>query len=88
MQQWEVILQRQEDWSAEKSLDYRLSVEDTLILYREAPLHALRSAANRRRFAMHPDGEVTYLVDRNINYTNVCTINFHFCSFFRGDVYY
>ena len=32
---------------------------------------------------MHPAGEVTYLVDRNINYTNVCTINCQFCSFYR-----
>ncbi len=32
---------------------------------------------------MHPSGEVTYLVDRNINYTNVCTINCQFCSFYR-----
>jgi cyclic dehypoxanthinyl futalosine synthase len=32
---------------------------------------------------MHPEGKVTYLVDRNINYTNVCTINCQFCSFYR-----
>ena len=31
---------------------------------------------------MHPNGKVTYLVDRNINYTNVCTINCQFCSFY------
>jgi len=61
----------------------RLSVEDAVILYRDAPLHTLRSAANRRRKQMLPSGEVTYLIDRNINYTNICTINCQFCSFYR-----
>ena len=32
---------------------------------------------------MLPSGEVTYLIDRNINYTNICTINCQFCSFYR-----
>ena len=41
------------------------------------------AAAHQRRLAMHPEGRVTYLVDRNINYTNVCTINCQFCSFYR-----
>ena len=61
----------------------RLSVEDAIILYRDAPLHSLRSAANIRRKQMLPSGEVTYLIDRNINYTNICTINCQFCSFYR-----
>ena len=61
----------------------RLSVEDAVILYRDAPLHSLRSAANIRRKQMLPSGEVTYLIDRNINYTNICTINCQFCSFYR-----
>lgn len=41
------------------------------------------AAAHQRRLVMHPSGQVTYLVDRNINYTNVCTINCQFCSFYR-----
>jgi cyclic dehypoxanthinyl futalosine synthase len=61
----------------------RLTVEDAVILYRDAPLHSLRSAANVRRKQMLPSGEVTYLIDRNINYTNICTINCQFCSFYR-----
>lgn len=61
----------------------RLSVEDAVILYRDASLHSLRSAANIRRKQMLPSGEVTYLIDRNINYTNICTINCQFCSFYR-----
>ncbi|MBP51156.1 MAG: dehypoxanthine futalosine cyclase [Euryarchaeota archaeon] len=48
-------------------------------------------AAHIRRKKMVPGNEVTYLVDRNINYTNICTINCQFCSFYRppghADVY-
>ena len=61
----------------------RLTPEHAVILYRDAPLHSLRSAANIRRKQMNGDREVTYLIDRNINYTNVCTINCQFCSFYR-----
>tara|TARA_B110000467_G_scaffold139232_1_gene138516 strand:+ start:53207 stop:54325 length:1119 start_codon:yes stop_codon:yes gene_type:complete len=60
-----------------------MSVEDALVLYDEAPLHELMTAAHQRRIAMHGPSRVTYLVDRNINYTNVCTINCQFCSFYR-----
>ena len=61
----------------------RLSQKDAVILYRGAPLHALRRAANQRRIEINGDKQVTYLIDRNINYTNVCTINCQFCSFYR-----
>jgi len=61
----------------------RLSQEDAVVLYRDAPLHALRNAANQRRVEMNGNKQVTYLIDRNINYTNVCTINCQFCSFYR-----
>ena len=61
----------------------RLSQEEAVTLYRDAPLHALRRAANQRRIELNGDKQVTYLIDRNINYTNVCTINCQFCSFYR-----
>ena len=61
----------------------RLSVEEAVILYRDAPLHAIRSAALERRKQILATNEVTYLIDRNINYTNICTINCQFCSFYR-----
>ena len=80
---WKSILQRQEDWSIECASDYRLSIEEATELYVNAPLHELTMAADKRRKALHPDGKVTYLVDRNVNYTNVCTINCQFCSFYR-----
>ncbi len=62
---------------------FRLSIEDCIELYDNAPLHQLMTAAHHRRKLHNPSNEVTYLVDRNINYTNVCTINCQFCSFYR-----
>ena len=61
----------------------RLSIEEAVILYRDAPLHTIRSAALKKRKQVVATNEVTYLIDRNINYTNICTINCQFCSFYR-----
>lgn len=80
---WNDILQRQSQWTREGAAAQRLSPEEAVVLYNDAPLHSLMAAAHQRRLRMHPSGEVTYLVDRNINYTNVCTINCQFCSFYR-----
>ena len=57
----------------------RLSPDDAVILYSQAPLHALSRAANKVRKQMNGSKEVTYLIDRNINYTNICNINCQFC---------
>lgn len=62
---------------------FRLTVEESIELYNDAPLHQLMAAAHHRRCLHNPSNDVTYLVDRNINYTNVCTINCQFCSFYR-----
>ena len=62
---------------------FRLSIEECVELYNDAPIHQLMAAAHHRRYLHNPSNEVTYLVDRNINYTNVCTINCQFCSFYR-----
>ncbi len=61
----------------------RLSFEDAMRLGARAPLHELGLAADARRKALHPDQVVTYIVDRNINYTNVCTTSCRFCAFYR-----
>ncbi len=60
----------------------RLSVGEALRLY-DAPLSDLGAAANLRRWALHPTDEVTYIISRNINYTNVCVTACKFCSFYR-----
>ena len=61
-----------------------LSVEDAAEIYSNAPLNELMFVAMERRKNQVPGNYVTYLIDRNINYTNVCTINCHFCSFYRS----
>jgi cyclic dehypoxanthinyl futalosine synthase len=61
----------------------RISAEEGLLLYREADLNDLGLAAGAVRQLRVPGNTVTYLVDRNINYTNVCTTNCTFCGFYR-----
>jgi cyclic dehypoxanthinyl futalosine synthase len=61
----------------------RLSFEDAMRLCSEAPLHDLGVAADLRRKALHPREVVTYIVDRNVNYTNVCITSCRFCAFYR-----
>ena len=61
-----------------------LCVDDAAEIYSNAPLNDLMYVALERRKAQVPGKQVTYLIDRNINYTNVCTINCHFCSFYRS----
>jgi cyclic dehypoxanthinyl futalosine synthase len=60
-----------------------LSIEDATTLYQEASLAQLGSLAHTLRFKHIPDPEVTYLIDRNINYTNVCNSDCSFCGFYR-----
>ena len=77
------------DWrsilAAQLSTEYqRLSVEDAVTLYENAELNDLMHVAMIRRRQQAPSNEVTYLIDRNVNYTNACTINCQFCSFYRS----
>ena len=58
-------------------------MRDILDFYTNAPLLELGQEANRVRAATHPHGVVTYIVDRNINYTNVCVADCGFCAFYR-----
>jgi cyclic dehypoxanthinyl futalosine synthase len=62
----------------------RLTVEEATLLYDQADFNQLLSTGLFRRKKMVPGNEVTYLIDRNVNYTNVCTINCQFCSFYRS----
>ena len=61
----------------------RLSFDEAVRLYSEASLFDLGQAADLRRQSLHPEGVVTYIVDRNINYTNACTTCCSFCNFHR-----
>jgi cyclic dehypoxanthinyl futalosine synthase len=61
----------------------RLSVAEGERLMAQASLFDLGLAADAVRRRKHPDGVVTYIVDRNVNYTNVCTTSCRFCAFYR-----
>lgn len=61
----------------------RLSLAEGIFLHDNAELMALGRAADQRRQALHPEGRVTYIIDRNVNYTNVCVTRCKFCNFYR-----
>jgi cyclic dehypoxanthinyl futalosine synthase len=63
----------------------RISLDEGVRLYREAPLHELGAAAHARRMELYPSSDVTYVVDTTINYTNVCNVHCTFCAFFRPE---
>jgi cyclic dehypoxanthinyl futalosine synthase len=56
---------------------------EALALYESAPLLELGRLADAERYRHHPDEVVTYIIDRNINYTNVCVADCKFCAFYR-----
>ena len=58
-------------------------MRDLLDFYQRAPLLELGAEADRVRQLLHPNETVTYIVDRNINYTNVCVADCGFCAFYR-----
>jgi cyclic dehypoxanthinyl futalosine synthase len=62
----------------------RIDRKEALDLYRNADLLTLGSLANGKRFRLHPEKIVTYVVDRNINYTNVCASGCRFCAFYQS----
>ena len=71
---------------------HRVSAEEALRLYRAMPLNELGLLADARRQqrkAKAYDGRgneiVTYIVDRNINYSNVCNVHCKFCAFYRTE---
>ena len=61
----------------------RLSREEGVALLRDGDLLELGTLADGVRQRLHPEGIVTYIIDRNINYTNVCTAQCAFCAFYR-----
>jgi cyclic dehypoxanthinyl futalosine synthase len=58
-------------------------MRDLLDFYSNAPLLELGAEADAVRERLHPHQTVTYIVDRNINYTNVCVADCGFCAFYR-----
>lgn len=60
-----------------------LSQEEGVFLYKEASTAELMFVANELRKKQVPHGKVTWIIDRNVNTTNVCIANCKFCNFFR-----
>src|SRR5437667_11304595 len=61
----------------------RVSSEEAVRLFEEADLLELADTADRIRARLHPDNVISYIIDRNINYTNVCKEFCSFCAFYR-----
>ena len=74
---------RMQDIASKVSAGGRVSAAEALELYRQAPTHLLGRLADGIRARRHPDRIVTYIIDRNVNYTNVCVARCNFCAFYR-----
>src|SRR6188474_2100598 len=61
----------------------RLTADDCTALLESHDIAAIGAAADVIRQRRHPDNIVTYIIDRNINYTNVCNVVCTFCAFYR-----
>lgn len=71
--------------SLEKAIQgVRLSMDEATALYEKGDFFELGQAAHTVRLRKHPDPVVTYVVDRNINYSNICVCGCRFCAFFRA----
>lgn len=62
----------------------RISIKEALLLAERASLADLALASDYRRETLHKDGGVSYIIDRNINYTNVCNVYCRFCAFYKA----
>ena len=62
----------------------RITLQEGISLMRSHDLDAIGRAANSVTLRMHPESYRTYNIDRNINYSNICTAVCDFCAFYRG----
>jgi cyclic dehypoxanthinyl futalosine synthase len=68
----------------EKALNFGfLTVEEAVFLFENAPTTELMNVADELRKIQVPHGKVTWIIDRNMNTTNVCIANCKFCNFYR-----
>ncbi|KYP14446.1 cyclic dehypoxanthinyl futalosine synthase [Flavihumibacter sp. CACIAM 22H1] len=67
-----------------KALNFEfLTIEEAVFLFHQAPLADLMQVADTLRKIQVPHGKVTWIIDRNMNTTNVCIANCKFCNFYR-----
>ncbi|MGM0518222.1 MAG: dehypoxanthine futalosine cyclase [Campylobacterota bacterium] len=64
-------------------INRRITNKEALDLIQNAPLLELGELASAKKAQLHPKGVTTFIVDRNINYTNVCWVDCKFCAFYR-----
>ncbi|MCD4679133.1 MAG: dehypoxanthine futalosine cyclase [Bacteroidales bacterium] len=68
-----------------RSLDQQeISVEEACFLFENAPTSELMLIADSIRKELHPDKIVTWIIDRNVNITNVCVSGCQFCNFYKS----
>ena len=63
----------------------RMSKQEALDLIKNASLAELGEMATAKKRELHPDKITSFIVDRNINYTNVCWVDCKFCAFYRHE---
>ena len=61
----------------------RIGAEEALALLSRASFHQITQAADEVGQRKHPEGVVSFLIDRNVSYTNVCVARCTFCNFYR-----
>ena len=62
----------------------RLTDEEALTLFQEGNLYDLGFLSDAVRRRKHPEPVITYVIDRNINYTDICISACKFCAFYKG----
>jgi cyclic dehypoxanthinyl futalosine synthase len=68
-----------------KKANSRLTKKEALTLLKDADLLSVGMMADKVRRRLHPEGFVSFIIDRNINYTNVCINKCKFCAFYRDE---
>ena len=63
----------------------RMTDEQALEYLKSGDILALGREADQIRRRLHPEKEVTFIVDRNINYTNICTSECRVCAFYKRE---
>jgi len=64
-------------------MSHRLSVTEAVELIKNGDLKELGAKAYAKKLALHPEKITTFVIDRNINYTNICWVDCKFCAFYR-----
>jgi cyclic dehypoxanthinyl futalosine synthase len=81
---WKLVSAKHDSIIAKVEARERLDRDDARHLYQNGDFHELGRLAHQVRLRKHPEPFVTYVVDRNINYSNICVCGCRFCAFYRA----